>query len=195
MGKSCRFDRCEKPVRARGLCTGHYKQAMAGQELKPLRFTPSPSDTPRDRLFARTSAGDGGCILFEGTLSIGGYGVLFAPSYGRIYAHRLAYELDVGGIPDGMLINHVCGTRNCVNYKHLEVVTPGENADYRTVMMPNNTSGMRCVFRGRGGRGWRAQVQRDGVQIHLGTFETREEAAMAVEEFKADFHGSGGVWS
>lgn len=34
--KECRFDGCSKPVRARGLCAGHYNQRRKGKVLTPL---------------------------------------------------------------------------------------------------------------------------------------------------------------
>lgn len=46
-------------------------------------------------------------------------------------AHRFAYELWVGPIPDGMEIDHVasrgCTSKLCVNPAHLEPVTHAEN--------------------------------------------------------------------
>jgi hypothetical protein len=54
--------------------------------------------------------------------------------YGRHYlngspcgAHRFAYELLVGPIPDGLVIDHLCRVRNCVNPAHMEPVTNAEN--------------------------------------------------------------------
>lgn len=42
-------------------------------------------------------------------------------------AHRVAYELVVGPIPDGLQLDHLCKVRKCVNPAHLEAVTCGEN--------------------------------------------------------------------
>jgi hypothetical protein len=46
-----------------------------------------------------------------------------------IKAHRIAYELLVGVLPDGLEIDHLCKVRNCVNPTHLEAVTHWENVN------------------------------------------------------------------
>ncbi|MFF4531456.1 HNH endonuclease signature motif containing protein [Streptomyces sp. NPDC001407] len=43
------------------------------------------------------------------------------------YAHRTAYSLMVGEVPDGLQIDHLCRNALCVNPAHLEPVTPSEN--------------------------------------------------------------------
>ena len=54
--------------------------------------------------------------------------------YGQFYdgtrfvpAHRFAYELMVGPIPAGKLIDHLCRNRACVRPDHIEPVTNREN--------------------------------------------------------------------
>lgn len=43
------------------------------------------------------------------------------------YAHRVAYELFRGPIPEGMNLDHLCRTRLCVNPWHLQICTGPEN--------------------------------------------------------------------
>lgn len=59
-----------------------------------------------------------------------GYGLMYVRGRGRFgieYAHRLSYELFNGPLVKGMTIDHLCRVRLCVNPKHLEQVTRGEN--------------------------------------------------------------------
>lgn len=63
----------------------------------------------------------------------------------KTYAHRVAYELSVGPIQEGMEIDHVrdrgCTVRSCCNPSHLEAVTHVENM--KRGRRPNQTHCMR----------------------------------------------------
>lgn len=87
----------------------------------------------RDHLDARFLAsftrGDD-CWLWTGPLSDSGYGLLIEKRGGsqtNHRAHRWSYEHHVGPIPDGLVIDHLCRVRHCVNPLHLEPVTSAEN--------------------------------------------------------------------
>lgn len=45
----------------------------------------------------------------------------------RKSGHRVAYEDKYGTIPEGMVLDHLCRNRACINPDHLEVVTQREN--------------------------------------------------------------------
>ncbi len=66
------------------------------------------------------------CWLWGGAITSGGYGSVRAG--GRTCrAHRVAYELTNGPIPEGMEVDHLCRVRSCVRPDHLEAVTHREN--------------------------------------------------------------------
>lgn len=68
------------------------------------------------------------CWIWKRKPNAKGYGQLRNPRTGRTTtAHRYAYELVVGPIPDGLTIDHLCRVRACVRPDHLEPVTNREN--------------------------------------------------------------------
>lgn len=66
------------------------------------------------------------CWLWTAALSLDGYG-RFQLDGGPRLAHRVAYQLQVGPIPEGLQLDHLCRVRNCVNPAHLEPVSHQEN--------------------------------------------------------------------
>lgn len=65
------------------------------------------------------------CWLWKGRQS-GGYAYISGSPITKT-AHRTAYEIWVGDIPDGYPVDHLCRNTLCVNPFHLEAVTTREN--------------------------------------------------------------------
>lgn len=82
------------------------------------------------RDLATRSVRDGDCLRWTGAHTQQGYGQIRIDTK-VIAVHRLAYEVAVGAIPDGYVIDHVrergCRFRDCIEPRHLEAVTQAEN--------------------------------------------------------------------
>lgn len=66
------------------------------------------------------------CWLWKGGVTSAGYGLTtVAP---RVLAHRFAYEHQVGPIPEGLQLDHLCRVRLCVRPDHLEPVDNRTNS-------------------------------------------------------------------
>lgn len=80
--------------------------------------------TFEERFWSKVDLTEGMAACWEWT------GSRFASGYGQSSAlgsshkaHRVAYELVVGPIPDGLTLDHLCRNRGCVNPSHLEPVS------------------------------------------------------------------------
>lgn len=82
---------------------------------------------PRDiaRFRSKTQRGENGCLNWTGKLD-NGYGRFWLAGKTTI-AHRIAWQIANGPVPDGLQIDHLCRNRNCVEPTHLEPVTLAEN--------------------------------------------------------------------
>lgn len=98
---------------------------MVKRDAKTGKFLKTPLDLSelRDRLLAKVTKKD--CWHWNGALNKG-YGKISVNNKAK-EAHRIAYELFVGQIPEGMVIDHLCRNTRCVNPEHLEPVSHSEN--------------------------------------------------------------------
>jgi len=76
------------------------------------------------RMIPRIVKHDNGCWEWTGALTTRGYGEIRCPDRRSPRAvHRLMYEMVIGRVPEGLVLDHLCRNRRCANPDHLEPVT------------------------------------------------------------------------
>lgn len=131
----CAVEGCAKRASSLGWCKSHYDAWRRYGD--PTGHFP----TREERFWAKVALADvpsyaphlGPCSEWMATLTPSGYGQVQWD--GRLTAtHRIAYELTVGPIPDGLELDHLCRNTRCLKAwvddngpGHLEPVTHKEN--------------------------------------------------------------------
>ena len=87
--------------------------------------------------------GSNDCWRWLAAMNHQGYGVFQYRNAGRM-AHRVSYELTHGPIPDGLVVDHLCRNRSCMNPAHLDVVTPRTNTLRSSNFIARHAIAMHC---------------------------------------------------
>jgi hypothetical protein len=128
------------------------------------------------------------CWLWTGGDNGLGYGKFWSGER-MVYAHRFAWELLRGPIPDGDVLDHDnpqygCSNRSCVNPDHLEVVPQRRNIE-RAAPGTLNKTGVRGVSWSTASNKWLVRVVRSGRIFHGGFFADLEDAKRAAVSLRA----------
>lgn len=130
----------------------------------------------------------GDCWEWQGSY-VSGYGRVVSKRDAKgkrktVRAHRAAYELMVGPIPDGMMLDHICHNRSCVNPRHLRPVTNKQNCENLSGPHADSTSGYRGVHWKSREQRWMVAVVHNGVHHYGGYFTDRDEAAKVAQTLR-----------
>lgn len=122
----------------------HYKgkprSSASAQERRGGRWAATPREVrgPRkkgpkpkslaERLWPKVDIrGEDECWEFRGQKMAFGYGRFFLHGKVRTPAHRVAYTLTKGEIPEGLVVRHTCDNPACCNPGHLILGTRNDN--------------------------------------------------------------------
>lgn len=103
----------------------------------------------------------------------------------RYYAHRLAWLYVTGEYPSDD-IDHINGDKSDNRIVNLRPATRTEN-NYNRKTQKNNKTGVKGVYPHKDR--YRSQLVIDGKAVHLGVFQTIEEARKVYMEAAKKYHG------
>lgn len=136
--KTCTVEGCGRAHVARGWCNAHYLRWLRRGDPcidEAVCDTARITGTPQEQFWAKVAVSDG-CWTWTAATDRDGYGKFTDHSNGRrMHAHRFAYELLVGEVPEGLELDHLCRNRACVRPDHLEPVTHLENVRRSRAML------------------------------------------------------------
>lgn len=114
-------------------------------------------------------------------------GYIYIGINGKKYkAHRIAWAIHFGEWPK-VFLDHVNGNRGDNRIVNLRLATGAENQQNRAVDK-RNKSGCTGVSWDKGTKKWRAKICIGRKQMHIGVFDSKEEAYAAYLEAKSKLH-------
>lgn len=145
--------------------------------------------TPDERFLANTEPLVwSNCVVWTASDNGAGYGRMRVGAR-LVLAHRYAWERANGPIPNGVMVDHICHLRSCVNIEHLRLATNIENQRNRAGANAGRKYALpRGVYATRGGR-YQARATVGGKRRNLGTFPTIEQASDAAANARAVMFG------
>lgn len=176
--RSCTIVGCQRKLLCKGLCNTHYIRLRKYGDLDHCEHAFTVPDK-LNKFSERTSSG---CLVWTGNINSGGYGLIKVNNK-TASAHRVIWEYYRGVVPKGLVVDHICRVRHCVDVEHMQVVTYEQNMENLGAAHADSKSGIRGVWKSPTGKKWVARVQGTRAK-YLGTFATKEAASEAVLAYR-----------
>jgi len=123
---------------------------------------------------------EAGCLRPDGYIQL----MINGKNY---YAHRLAYLYVLGRMPINF-VDHKNGKRNDNVFSNLRLANGSQN-QHNQNMYSNNSTGYKGVYFDASNKRYKSQISIKGKRIHIGRFDTLEEASKAYIEKAKELHG------
>lgn len=166
---------------------------MTDQEKFLLEhFKYDPSTGILTRIKVRNRHGDYSVCNEVGTEC---HGYLLVTLKGKkTFVHRIAFLFMTGKLPnEGLFVDHINGNRQDNRWENLRLTTRSQNQMNITATPSNNTSGHKGVHkinRPKTKYSWFARIKSNRQTIHLGVFETFDQALVARKQAEEKYFGN-----
>jgi hypothetical protein len=102
------------------------------------------------------------------------------------YIHRLVYQHYGKDWDETLTVDHIDGNKSNNRIENLRMATRTEQ-NYNQLVRKTNKLGVKGVS--KHGNKYRAKIRIDGKKVHLGYFDTAEEATNAFQTKARELHG------
>jgi hypothetical protein len=117
----CRSCKIDKPLEDYYEDSRVKKDGRRARCISCLTNGMPPGPVPMDPL-KRYTVEDNGCWLWTGAIHASGYGQIKWEGKSTV-AHKVIYKLLKGDYEKGLVLDHLCSVKRCVNPEHLDPVT------------------------------------------------------------------------
>lgn len=183
----CGVATCDQSIYQAGLCCKHYQRKRRGMPYEyKTKFDRRTAVIENDiaKIPLGVNAKDGYAIVDKEYSWLDRYnwhmrkGYAHTKSIGSI--HRF-----IMGVPDDKFIDHINHDRLDNRLSNLRIATESQNMANISI---TSKHGYKGVFNSPSGR-WYSQVRHNGKKYHIGTFNTKQEAALAYNKMAKELHG------
>ena len=193
--KVCAVEGCNGKVHGKGYCDKHYRQYKRYGKIR--RTNKDPNEIIMHEDYAEIILYDKNCNEKDRALidlddvykvkqykwCLDAYGYVIGGKDKKIRLHRF-----IMNCPDDMVVDHI--NLNPLNNRksNLRICTKQQNEMNRPTRS-HNTSGVTGVSKHKQTNKWRAYIEYNQKYIHLGLFNTKEEAIKARKEAELKYFG------